>query len=136
MNRVNPQDLDLFSRKYRWSGGRLLRVRLTHRGDQMTADVILRVTPIMRDLGRPENPVRLHLRFTGVEECRFQKRPAKSISRISDAKIGFFEGFVFANFDAWGLAPGERPAIFDFRSSEAYLAATDLFWLELPPRQA
>ncbi|CAN5202786.1 hypothetical protein BH11PLA2_BH11PLA2_18750 [soil metagenome] len=133
MNLVKPSDLDAFVRRYRFAGGVIRLVRYRHRKRQLNVDVVLRVMTAMKSLSESAKPVKLHLRFVDVEECRFQKRPAKGLAKITEAKFGFFDGLVYANFDAWGLEPGERPQIFDFRGSDAFLGAKDLFAAEVAP---
>lgn len=132
MTPLKPEDFDRFTRQYRWAGGKLSRLRFKHRRGDLVIDMVLRVRSAIRDLGEGSQPVRLHLKFAGVEECRFQKRPAKGLDRLADVRFGAFDGMIFANFDAWALASGDRPAIFDFRGSEAYLAAKSVTWEELP----
>lgn len=133
MNVVNPSDLDALGRKYRFAGAKLLKVRYRTRRRQLNVDIILRLTTLPKSLAEESRPVKLHLRFVDVDECRFQKRPAKDLGRIADARFGFFDGLVYANFDAWGLEPGERPAIYDFRGSDAFVGAKDLLMVELAP---
>jgi hypothetical protein len=129
MNRIFPTDLAAFARKYRFTGGRLRRVKLTHgpRGE-LTAELRLSVRTTA------DVPVRLRLKLTGVQEYRFQKRPGAAGGRVPEARFGHFGDAVFVNLDAWGLQPGEVPKVHDFRGSDAYIAGRDLFWEEVPPR--
>jgi hypothetical protein len=131
MKLITPTDLDAFARQYRFAGGHLRAIRYRHRNRRLDVEMLLRIATAPVSLAESPRPVRLHLRFADIEECRFQKRPGKDLQRISEARFGFFEGLVYANFDAWGLSPGERPAIFDFRGSDAFLAAKDLYAAEL-----
>jgi hypothetical protein len=131
MDAINPSNLDQFARQYRWAGGRLSRVRFARQRGALHIDVVVRVHSAIKDLGTGARPVKLRLRFVDVEECRFQKRPAQGLEKIKDVKFGFFDGLFYVNFDAWSLGPGERPALHDFRGSEAYVAAKDLLWEEL-----
>ena len=132
MIRLHSSDLVQFARKYRFVGGKLKRLRLTNRKGMATVEAVLIVRPATRDLGAAPAPVKLKLEIAGVEEYRFQKRPTVAAGKMSDLKLGYFNGFYFLNFDAWGLPAGEVPGIHDFRASDAYAAGNDLFWEEVP----
>lgn len=135
MNELQQNDLTRFLLRYRWAG-RLKAFKLRHRGGGLSADVLLRVRRAVTDLGSKPEPVTLHLRFAGVEECRVQKRVSRSIARFDRAMLAFLDGMFFASFDDWLLESGERPALHDFRGSDLYLAAGRLFWQERPVRSA
>lgn len=130
MTRLNPSDLDAFVRPYRWRGGRLVRVRFRHRRGQLDIDAVVRVRTTIRDLASGAKVVKLRLRFVDVSECRFQKRPGTSLSVLKDFRLGFFDGTLYATFDSWSLDPTERPKLHDFRGTEVYIGAKDLFWAE------
>jgi hypothetical protein len=132
MNRVYPQDLQQFLRRYRFPGGLIRGVRVVHTS-QKEAAVVFRLTvrEAMKDLGSEPKKVRLKLRLAGVEEYRFQMRPNQPKSRIADARISYLNGRFFLNLDAWALEPGEQPQLFDFRASEVYAAGRELWWEEL-----
>ena len=128
MKRINPSDLETFARHYRFPGGRLARIKYIHRGGQLDIEIVLVARTAVKDLNQDAKKARLRLRFVDVEECRFQKRPGTSLATLKDLKLGFFDGSIFANFDSWALGPGERPALHDFRGSEAYIGCKDLLW--------
>ncbi len=135
MNRLHSSDLVQFARKYRFVGGKVKRLRMTNRRGSGTIEAVLLVRPATRDLGAVPPPVKLKLEITGVEEYRFQKRPTLAAGKMSDLKIGYFNGLYYINFDAWGLPVGEVPGIHDFRASDAYAAGNDLFWEEMPRKE-
>ena len=137
MNRLTPAELPEFLRRYRFPGGRLRRVRVTHPTDKDAAvELRLVVREAIRDLGREPRRVRLVLRLEGVEEFRFQMRPNQPKARIADARIGYLNGLFFVNLDAWGLEPGEAPKLHDSRASEAYAAGRELLWEEVTPGES
>jgi hypothetical protein len=131
MNRIYPQDLQQFLRRYRFPGGVIRGVRVAHASQKVAAvDFRLTVLEAMKDLGSKPKKVRLRLRIDGVEEYRFQMRPNQPKSRIADARISYLNGLFFLNLDAWALEPGEQPQLFDFRASEVYAAGRELWWEE------
>ncbi len=135
MNRLDPAELATFARRYRFAGGRVRRVRLrAGRPGELSVELLLTVRTALRELGAEPRPVRLRLRLDGVEEYRFQKRPAAAAGRIPDARVGYFDGQFFVNLDAWGLGPGEAPKVHDFRASDAYAAGQELWWEEIETR--
>ncbi|MDB5310632.1 MAG: hypothetical protein JWO38_4834 [Gemmataceae bacterium] len=134
MNRVQPQDLQQFLRRYRFPGGRLRGVRVSHAGEKGTAvEFRLAVREAIKDLGTESKRVRLKLRLGGVEEFRFQMRPNLPKVKITDARVAYLNGLFYITFDAWALEPGERPQVHDFRASEVYAAGRDLGWEEITP---
>lgn len=135
MQRLYPSELLSFQQRYRFVGARLRRVRLTAAGDDWTAELSLLVRPRAKQLGNDAPPVRLKIRLTGLEEYRLQKRPNSVVGKISDARIGYFGDSYFLNLDAWGLEPGEVPKLHDYRNSDLYLAARELWWEEVPPKK-
>ena len=131
MNRVYPQDLPQFLRKYRFPGGVIRGVRVRHTSKKDVAvELRLTVREALRDLGTEPKRVRLTLRLEGVEEFRFQMRPGQPRARITDARIGYLNGLFYVNLDAWGLEPGETPQLHDYRASEAYTAGRELLYEE------
>ena len=137
MNRLDPAELPSFARRYRFAGGRVRRVRLrSGRQGELSVELLLTVRTAPRELGAVPRPVRLRLRLDGVEEYRFQKRPAAPAGKIADARVGYFEGQFFVNLDAWGLGPGEAPKVHDFRASDAYAAGRELYWEEIEPKKS
>ena len=134
MNRVPPHELVQFLRRYRFPGGRLRGVRVTHQGLKETAiEFRLVVREAIKDLGTEPGMVRLKLRIGGVEEYRFQMRPNQPRVKITDARVAYLNGLFFVTFDAWALEPGERPQVHDFRASEVYAAGRELSWEEVVP---
>lgn len=129
MNRLDPSGLAAFARRYRFAGGRLKSARLGRREGRVDLDVVLAVRTAIRDLGTDPAPVRLHLRLTDVDEFRIQRRPGSPL-KVTDVAFGAFNGQVFVNLDAWGLEPGEKPGVHDFRASDLYAAGRELFWEE------
>jgi hypothetical protein len=134
-NRLDSANTPAFLRRFRFANGRIRSVRWRTRGEESELVVVVAVRRTMQDLGGATPPVRLKFTLKGVEEFRFQKRLNAPHSRISDLRLGFFQGLVFVNFDAWGLQPGEQPAVFDFRASERYVAAREVLWEEVEKKR-
>ena len=129
MTTLSASDLVQFQRQYRFAGGRLRRIRVRNRtGEDPTIDVFLAVRPASAGLNEAAPRILLRLTFLGVDEFRFQKRPATPAGKIPDCRFGYFQGQYFVTFDAWGLSPGEVPKVHDFRASDAYIASRDLRW--------
>jgi hypothetical protein len=135
MNRIYPQDLPAFLRKYRFAGGRVRAVRIQQAGQEVAVEFRLVVREALHDLGVEPRPVRLVLRLTGVEEFRLQMRPNLPKTKIADARITYLNDLYFVNLDAWTLDAGEQPKLHDFRASELYAAGRELSWEE-PARRA
>ena len=133
MKKLNPQDLAQFARSFRFSGGKIRRVRFLLEGGTIAIEFGLQVLAAVKDLGVDAKEARLKIRLEGVEEYRFQKRSNSRFGRISDVKFGYFDGLFFVNLDAWGLQPGEVPGVHDFRASDAYTAARSLLLEEITP---
>lgn len=131
MNRLSPTDFPAFARRFRFAGAKLRRAALVSRGGRLDLDVVLVARTAVRDLGTDPKPVRLRFRVADVDECRVQKRPGTA-AKVSDVAFGSFAGRVYVNFDAWGLEPGERPGVHDFRASDLFAGGRDLFWEEVP----
>ena len=134
MNRLDPSELVAFSRRFRFVGGRLRSVKTRYQGESLTVEVVLVVRTALRNLSDEVKPVRLRFRLVGVEEFRFQKRPTIPGGRVTDARLGYFQGQFFVNFDAFALEPGESPKVHDFRASDAYVAGQQLWWEEVEKR--
>jgi hypothetical protein len=132
MNLLYAQDLAQFARRYRFASGRLRRVRILPGSRGGVVEILLRVEAAGSQAAGAAKPVRLLLRVDGAEEFRFQKRPITNPARLTDVKFGYFNGLFFINFDAWGLLPGEVPAIHDFRASDAFVAGKSISWMEVP----
>jgi hypothetical protein len=131
MNKLDASELGQFARKYTFAGGRVRRV-VVRTGKTTTVELRLVVKAAVQSLGDAAKKVRLRLVFAGVEEYRFQKRPAAAGGRIVNALFGSFDGLIYLNLDAYRLDPGERPTLPDFRASDAFVAGADVRWEELP----
>lgn len=135
MTPVRPQDLVAFTRRYRFPGGKVRAVRLRYTSARDAAvEFRLVVREAIQDLGKEPRRVKLRLRLTGVDEFRVQMRPGLPRVKIGDARIAYLNGLFWVNLDAWGLEPGEQPKPHDFRGSETYAAARELFWEEIPAK--
>ena len=130
MNKLDASELAAFARRYVFAGGRIRRV-VVRRGKTTSVELRLTVKAAVQSLGDAAKPVRLRLVFDGVEEYRFQKRPAAAGGRIPDARFGAFDGFIYLNLDAYRLDPGERPTLPDFRASDAFVAGAEVRWEEM-----
>lgn len=128
MTNLIPQDLPAFARQYKFVGAKLLRVRQTYRKGQLDVDLVLRVTPTIKNLDDDPKPVKLRLRLVAVEELRFQKRPGGTAGKVPDAHFGYFQNQFFVTLDTWSLQPNERPGVHDFRGSDLYFGCRDLKW--------
>jgi hypothetical protein len=124
MTSLNPAALEAFAKPFA-AAGKLSRVKFAHRKGRLDLEIAVRLR------GK-----RFQLRFSDVEECRFQKRTGQSIAKFPRITFAFLDGLYFAAFDDLSLLPRERPAIHDFRGSEAYVASTGLAWAEVPLRTA
>jgi hypothetical protein len=135
MNRITPNDLPAFLRKYRLPGGRLRGVRVLYpKPREVAVEFHLSVFEAVKNLGTEPGRVRLVLRVEGVEEFRLQMRPNQPKAKIAEARVSYLNGLFFVNLDAWALEPGEQPKLHDFRASEVYAGGRDLLWEERPPR--
>ncbi|MFO0939117.1 MAG: hypothetical protein U0798_21665 [Gemmataceae bacterium] len=109
---------------------------LAGNGDDPTIELIVTVRAHAPSLGDRAERVHLRLRFIGVDEFRFQKRPGHATGRISECQFGYFQDCFYVNFDAWGLPAGEVPKIHDFRASDAYVGCRDLKWERIESKSA
>lgn len=135
MNRLQPHEFAKFLRAYRFIGGRLRGVKVRHTAPREVAvEFRVRVREAITDLGAEPKFVRLTLRLAAVEEYRFQMRPAQPKAKITDARIGYHNGLFYVTFDSVGLEAGETAQVFDFRASEVYAAARELWWELEEPR--
>jgi hypothetical protein len=135
MKSLQPYDLSSLSKPYKFAGGRLVRVRQRYAKKQFDVELIVRVVPSIRKLDDVPKPVRLRIQLASVEEMRFQKRPnTPSNGRIPDAHFGYFGNLFYVSLDSWSLTPGERPAVFDFRSADVFFGCREVRWEELTPK--
>jgi hypothetical protein len=131
MNRIAPQDLPAFLRKYRLNGGRVRRVRVQYpRPKEVAVEFHITVHEAMKNLGTGPARVRLVMRLEGVDEFRLQMRPSQPKAKIADARISYLKGLFYVSFDSLGLEPNEVAQVFDFRVSETFAAGRELFWDE------
>lgn len=122
MNELTTGTVHGFLKRYQLRGGRLLRFQVRPRPrDASTAEVRLTA----RDT-QTNQPVRLRLVLTGVEEYRFQRRPGPWPLRLNEVQIGFFGPLVYLNLDAF--ADDGPPKVMDFRASDWFLAARTVTW--------
>jgi hypothetical protein len=127
-NRLQPQEIAGFLRRYRFSGGRIRHVRIRYPKPNVTA------VEFVVSVEENAKKKRLLVSLEGVEEFRFQMRPGQPKSRILEARIGYLKGLFYVAFDSLGLDPNEVAQVFDYRAAEVYAAGRDLFYRELPPR--
>jgi hypothetical protein len=131
MTRILPAELPSFWRRYLFNGGSLRRVKLTRKGrSEFIIDVVLGVQ------SSSQKPVKLKLQFVGVEEYRFAKRPGAAAGRVPEARCSYLSDLFFLTLDAWNLEKGELPKPHDFRASDAYVAARELWFEEIVPKAA
>jgi hypothetical protein len=135
MNRLQPHEFAKFLRTYRFVGGVLRGVRVRHRGRETSVEFRISANEAITDLGKQARRVRLKIVLQGVDEFRFQMRPSQPKVKITDARLGYFNGLFYATFDSVGLEPGETAQIFDFRASEVFAAGRELFWEEVKPKE-
>ena len=134
MNRLEPLDFAAFTRRYRLPGGRLRRVRVKIAGAAIDLEFTMSARTVPKDLGVEPRRVTLRFHLRGVEEYRLQKRPGQAAGAVPEARFGTFQGLVFLTFDAYTLGPGEQPQLYDFRASECYAGARELWWEEVKPK--
>jgi hypothetical protein len=134
--RIGPNELPQFLRRYRLAGGRIRRVKVLFPGQKKIAvEFHLSVRETIKELGTEPKTVRIILRLEGVEEYRMQMRPGQARVKIADARIGYLNGLIYVNLDAWGLEPGEQPKLHDYRASETYAGGSELLVREIRPEE-
>ena len=106
---------------------RELAVDDLHAREKELGDQLFRLR-IQKSMGQLETPVKLRLRLVDAEEYRFQKRPSGPRGRMTDLRLGTFDGLIYLNFDAFPLDPGDKPGVHDFRASDAFAAGKELWW--------
>ena len=120
MEPLTTANLLAFTKRFRCKGGLLLRFRIRNNSrEACLATLVLSVQD-----NTTKKTVRLRLRFRGVEEYRFQRRPGQKMVRLTEVKFGFFEGLLYLNLDAFA----EADALIDFRASDWYLGAKSAEW--------
>jgi hypothetical protein len=127
MTTLYPTDIPAFLRQYRFTGSRLKRFKygIDANGDSIL-DVVLLTKKAMQSLNTPSERVILRIRFQGVEEFRFQKRPGTGHSPKTDCRFGSFNGLIYVDFDGYTLGQGEVPRLHDFRASDAFAGCREL----------
>lgn len=133
MEPIRSSELAAFARKYRFAQGRLRGVRFRMKQGVVSVELslIARRTGKLNEVGEQ---VKLKLLLIDVEEYRFQKRLNMSPGKISELRLGYFNGLIYLNLDAWTGDPGEILALHDFRASEAYAGGKTLQWMEVKPK--
>src|SRR5262245_22830471 len=122
MNELTPGNVHAFLKRFQFRGGWLRRFRVRNKSaDSTTGEIRLTV----RDT-ESSQPVRLRLRFDGVEEYRFQRRPGPGRFRLTEVQVGFFGDLVYLNLDAF--AEDGPPKVMDFRASDCFLAGRTARW--------
>jgi hypothetical protein len=128
MERLEPNQIGPFLRRFHHLKGRLRRFRVQNRSAQEArGELVLGVHE-----GDERKPMRLKLALEGVEEFRFQRRPGPGLVRLREVRLGAFNGLFFLNLDAY--ADEAAPQLIDFRASDAYIAARTVLWEIVPPK--
>jgi hypothetical protein len=123
-----PNQIAAFLKRFRFRGGTVRSVSLrTGAAQQSSAAVVVSVLDT-----DSKQRVRLRLRFDGVEEYRFQRRPGAGMQRLKVVSIGWFNGLMYLNLDAY--ATDGPAALHDFRASDAFIAGRSLSWEMMPPK--
>src|SRR5262249_53186990 len=132
MNRLSPQELPGFLRKYRLTGGRIRRVRVLYpRPREVAVEFHLSAREAITKLGTEPRRGRPGLPPEGVDELRLPMRPGQPKAKVADARIGFLKGLCYVSLDSLGLEPTEAAQVFDYRASEVYAAGRELLWKEI-----
>jgi hypothetical protein len=135
MNRLVPEELTAWLRKYRWTEGRVRGVRVRYRKrNEVAVEFHVSLRESIKTLGTQPRQVRLVLRLEGVEEFRVQMRPNMPKSKLAEARIAYLNGLFYVSLDSLGLEPNEPAKVFDFRVSEQFAAGRELLWREVEPR--
>src|SRR4051812_26658764 len=122
MEQLLPAQAVAFLRRFRFRGGTLRRFEVRNRS---TTHAVGMLSVSVHD-GNSEARVRLRIILDGVEEYRFQRRPGPALVRLKEVRLGYFNGLFYLNLDAF--ADDERPALIDFRASDAFIAARSFAW--------
>jgi hypothetical protein len=120
VDRLPASQLNQFMKRFRFQKGTLKGIRLHHRSPREQVAIL---SLVVTDTTKNEK-VRLKLRFDGVDEYRFQRRPSGGLVRLSEVRMGYFDGLIYLNLDAY---PDEdAPQVMDFRASDAFIAGRDV----------
>ena len=134
MNQLQPNQIDSFLRRFRFRKGTLRRIRLINRSSRQTDAEILLAVRTDESLDSQPGRVRLRLVLTGVEEYRFQRRPNANLVTLGEVRVGYFNGLFYLDLNAFDLEEG-KPALHDFRASDAFAAARDFAWEIIPKKE-
>ncbi len=128
METLPPSQIVSFLKRFRFHGGSLRQVRILNRTPREAVAAL-----VVSVLDTESNQrVRLRLQFEGVEEYRFQRRPGLGLVRLKDVRIGWFNGLMYLNLDAYAV--DGPPALHDFRASDAFIGGRSLAWEIIPPK--
>lgn len=127
MEQLLPAQAAAFLKRFRFRGGTLRRFQVRNRSGNHGVGVL----HVAVHDGTSDVRVRLRIVLDGVEEYRFQRRPGPGLVRLKEVRLGCFNGLFYLNLDAF--ADGERPALIDFRASDAFIAARSFAWEIVPP---
>ena len=133
MPSLTTSQIPAFLRRYRLSGSRLLGIRIKpqrHRNPRIELRIALRQ---LEATGQPGGVVRLRIVFDDSSEYRFQKRPNADRQSLRRIDLAYLQGQFFFCLDSY-LEENERPAVHDFRASEAYVAASEVEYEIVPPK--
>jgi hypothetical protein len=128
MDQLQPAQIAQFTKRFQFRGGTLLRFQIRNR-PKGQSDGLIVVSARDESAG---SRVRLRLRLEGVEEFRFQRRPGPGLVRLKEVRLGYFNGLLYINLDAFAV---DGPAaLIDFRASDAFAAARRITWDAVPPK--
>ncbi len=125
MNELLPDRIAHFLKSYQISRGIIRRFRVSNNNSH-TAKGQIDVTA--REISTHQK-IRIRFMLEGVLEYRFQRRLNHNIYRIPAFRIGYFDGLIYLNFDAY--EDELAPRIHDFRASDIFIAARKISWLTL-----
>ena len=138
MTPLRTHEIAGFLKRFRFRGGRLLRMRL-NRVQQRDPEIelIVYVRQAIINLGEDYPPVRLRLRLKDVSEFRFQKRPNSDRTLIGKFDLSFIDGRCCMNLNSY-LNDDEKPELIDYRASDLYFVCSELNWevVTKPPEVA
>lgn len=128
MNQLIPAQTVSFLKRFCFAGGSLRQFRIRNLANRRcTGELALFVTETASG-----ERVRMRIVLDEVEEYRFQRRPATSLIRLKEVRLGVFDGTFYFNLDAF--VDDAPPALHDFRASDAYIAARSFAWEITPPK--
>lgn len=120
MDRLPATQIAQFMKRFRFQKGIFRGIRLQNRTPR---EQVATLALVVVDTTKNEK-VRLKLQIDGVDEYRFQRRPNGGLLRLSEVRMGYFDGLIYLNLDAY---PDEdAPQVMDFRASDAFIAGREL----------